>query len=108
VDNSKKQQETIYEFVSLEVLARCASITGPGPITKALAEFARRMNAGETPICLQVIDGVYPATLLVFDAANPPVEIPEGWKTTSRGVGKSLGRKSLGRRAQRQKESAGS
>jgi hypothetical protein len=99
-----------YEFVSLEVLARCASITGPGPISEALAQFARRMNAGETPICLQVIDGVYPATLLVFDAVNPPVEIPEGWQATSRGVGKSV--KCIGRRTQRprerQKESAGS
>lgn len=99
--------ETRYEFVSLEVLARCASILGPGsPPAVALASFARRADLAQTPICLQIIDGTYPATLLVFDATNPPAEIPEALQLTFRGVGKNVGRKAPQRR--RQKENAGS
>jgi hypothetical protein len=97
--------ETRYEFISLEVLARCASILGPGsPPAAALALFAKRADRGQTPICLQVIDGTYPATLLVFDAPNPPEEIPESLKLTFRGVGKNIGRKAPARL--RQKENA--
>jgi hypothetical protein len=82
------------EFVSLGELARVASILGPeSGAALALGSHSALAQSGKMPICLQVLDGTYPAKLLVFDAAEPPAELSQSWRCTCTAVAKRVGRR---------------